>query len=694
MVRAVLLAVCIACVSGAKVQVGANPIRKVVTLMQNMQKEVEVELSKEKELYDKFMCFCSGSGSEMAKAIEDGKAKIEELTAKGKQDEATKSQLEQEVADHKKDREQAKADVGEATTLRSKEAAEYAAMKADSDTNIKGLSAAIPAIEKGMSGASFIQTPIGSRVVKLMQSFPDMDPVDRRSVEAFLQDESGSEGSGEILGIMKQMLETMEANLKDATETEETAAAGFAELEASKKKEIEIATEAIETKTLRSGELAVSIVQTKDSLEDTIDEVADNEKMSAELAKQCATKSKEFAGIKKEKTDEISAISEAIAILNDDDALDVFKKAMPSALVQESSGMAFLQSSRHTASKPLRAQAVLQSLVRMKSGHKTQLNLMLYAMSSKIRLANKHGHKMQKFDEIVKMIDDMVVLLGKEQKDDDKQKEFCRDEFDKAADEEAAAKEKIAAITAEVEQDTDTIAQLEEEIKNLEEEVAALDKSVVVATEQRKEEHEESVSAAQMNQAAVELVGKAKARLEKFYGGAAFVQQQATPESGLFQAPSFAQVRAHARARDEMEVDDDDSETQTQTSTQRSGVIAMMDGIIHDLEMEMKDMENAEKTGQADYADLMSECQETRAQNEKGITDKSAAKADLEAKLVDSKDTAAKADEEMAIIKTAIADLHASCDFLIQNYDMRKEARANEMDGLKNAKAMLAGAVM
>merc|ERR1719321_1428184 len=185
------------------------------------------------------------------------------------------------------------------------------------------------------------------------------------------------------------------------------------------------------------------------------------------------------------------------------------------------------------------------------------------------------------------------------------------------------------------------------------------------------------MAAAQMNQAAVELVGKAKARLEKFYGGAAFVQQQATPEGGIFQAPSFVQVRAHARARDEMEVDEDDSETQTETAAQKKegGVIAMMDGIIHDLEMDMKDMENAEKTGQADYATLMSESQESRAQSEKGITDKSATKADLEAKLVESKDTAAKAADELAIITKAIADLHASCDFLIQNYDMRKEAR-------------------
>merc|ERR1719262_832349 len=382
-----------------------------------------------------------------------------------------KSQLEQEVTDHKSDRAQAKADLGEATSLRSKEAAEYAAMKADSDTNIAGLEAAIPAIEKGMGAASFLQSSFGNRVAKLMQSFPDMDPVDRRSVESFLQDGTGAEGSGEILGIMKQMLETMVANLKDATATEDSAVAGFAELEASKKKEIEIATEAVETKTLRSGELAVTIVTTKDSLEDTIEEVADNEKMSAQLAKQCATKTKEFDGIKKEKTGEIQAISEAIGILNDDDALDVFKKAMPSAsLAQENT--AFLQQSRHTASKPVRAQAVLQSLVRKNSGHKSQLNLMLYTMSSKIRLSNKHGHKVQKFDEITKMIDDMIALLGKEQKDDDKQKEFCRDEFDKAEDEETAAKEKIAAITAEIEEQTDMLAQLTEEIKTLGESIA------------------------------------------------------------------------------------------------------------------------------------------------------------------------------------------------------------------------------
>ena len=58
MMRIVLLSVLIG--SAAAAEAGANPIRKVVTLMQNMQKEIEAEGAKEKELFDKFMCYCSG----------------------------------------------------------------------------------------------------------------------------------------------------------------------------------------------------------------------------------------------------------------------------------------------------------------------------------------------------------------------------------------------------------------------------------------------------------------------------------------------------------------------------------------------------------------------------------------------------------------------------------------------------------
>merc|ERR1719321_2212617 len=131
------------------------------------------------------------------------------------------------------------------------------------------------------------------------------------------------------------MKDDMEAELKEAIASEDKAIAGFADLKASKEKEIEMATEAIESKTGRSGEVAVSVVQTKDSLEDTTVELADVEKFIQQLATECATKEKEWAERQKIRAVEVKAISEAISILNDDDALDVFKKAVPSALMQD-----------------------------------------------------------------------------------------------------------------------------------------------------------------------------------------------------------------------------------------------------------------------------------------------------------------------------------------------------------------------
>merc|ERR1719156_115598 len=118
------------------------------------------------------------------------------------------------------------------------------------------------------------------------------------------------------------------------------------------------------------------------------------------------------------------------------------------------------------------------------------------------------------FEEVKKMIDDMVVLLGKQQKEDEKQKVYCEDEFDKSADEEAAAKTKMTQLIAENSETGDAIASLAEEINTLTADIAALDKSVADATEQRKEEHADYIEFLQMSEVAAGLVKKAKNRLQ------------------------------------------------------------------------------------------------------------------------------------------------------------------------------------
>ena len=147
----------------------ANPIRKIVTLMQDMQKEIEAEGEKEKVLYDNFMCWCETGAADLKKGAETASAAIDEFSSKLEQETAEKSQIDQELIEHKADRESAKKDVDESTSLRNKEKEDYDAVAAESATNIKALSGALPALKKGLGGAALIQMAGASRLNKIIE---------------------------------------------------------------------------------------------------------------------------------------------------------------------------------------------------------------------------------------------------------------------------------------------------------------------------------------------------------------------------------------------------------------------------------------------------------------------------------------------------------------------------------------------
>merc|ERR1719420_2296995 len=195
----------------------------------------------------------------------------------------------------------------------------------------------------------------------------------------------------------------------------------------------------------------------------------------------------------------------------------------------------------------------------------------------------------------------------------------------------------------------------------------------------------------------MQLIEKAKNRLQKFYNPTLYKappKTENTMEEKIIEAGTFAQIKAH---------DEEDSDVAPpvapeapggayKKSEKSAGVIGLMDMMVREVETDMKDAEYEEKTAADDYAKLMGESESTRAANSKGITTKAAAKATLEGKLEAEKGMLADTDEDLSLISSTLSDLHAQCDFLLQNYDLRKEARTNEIESLKNAKAILSGA--
>merc|ERR1719269_427100 len=125
------------------------------------------------------------------------------------------------------------------------------------------------------------------------------------------------------------MEDTMVKDLADLTASEKEAVTAFDELMRAKTKEVVANTKSIESKSKRVGELGVSIAEMKIDLDDTTAALLEDKKFLANMDETCATKKKEWGEIQKARAEELVAIGETIKILNDDDALELFKKTLP-----------------------------------------------------------------------------------------------------------------------------------------------------------------------------------------------------------------------------------------------------------------------------------------------------------------------------------------------------------------------------
>merc|ERR1719395_96509 len=178
--------------SQQRMKYSANPVRKVVTMLQMMMNKIEAEGEKEKELFDKFMCYCDNADATLGKSISEAETKIPQLESDLKEAVETKAQLEADIKQHQADREAAKEAMAKATEIREKEAAAFAKENAEDKANLDALKKATAAIEKGMAGG-FLQTNAAALLRKLVVTRGDMLDIDRQELVAFL---SGTHSDG------------------------------------------------------------------------------------------------------------------------------------------------------------------------------------------------------------------------------------------------------------------------------------------------------------------------------------------------------------------------------------------------------------------------------------------------------------------------------------------------------------------
>merc|ERR1719198_2402947 len=578
--------------------------------------------------------------------------------------------------------------MAEATAVREKEAAAFAAATGDLKTNLAGLEKAIAAIEKGMGG--FLQTSTASLLKKIVMNKDNMLDADRQDVLSFLSADSDyAPQSGEITGILKTMQDEMAADLKAATDEENAAIAAYDGLMSAKKKEVQSLTNMIEDKLQRVGDLGVEIQEMKNDLGDTADSLADDKKFLADLDKNCAGKQKLYDENVKMRGQELAALADTIKILNDDDALELFKKTLPGA------SASFLQIQVSASAMKNRALALIQEAQSSSTERRPALDFISLALRGK-----KIG-----FEKIIGMIDDLVAELKVEQEADEKKKEYCAEEFDTSEDKHKVLTKSISDLESGIAESEEGITTTKAEIEALSDGIKALDKSVAEATEQRKEENEEYTALMAGNGAAKELLAFAKNRLNKFYNPKLYkppakkelsAEDQATLAAGGTLAPTEAPGGIAGTGIGLVQADPgpppESIKAYSKKGEESNEIIAMIDMLIKDLEKEMTQAELEEKDGQEDYETFMKDSATKRAEDSKTMTDKEGALADLETGLGQQKSDKAQAEKDLGALNEYIHSLHLECDWLIKYFDMRKEARTNEIDALEKAKAVLSGA--
>jgi len=682
-------------------------------MLQDMQSELEKERETEKDVFKEAMCICQTGEEDLKKVIDHSNKEIPRLTAKIDSESKQKSKLESEVEALSKDKAETESAIEQATSLREKEHKAFVESDKMQKFSISQLDQAIPLIEGKASAAAFLQaSPThGSNLRRLVSVTQYLNPEQKDTMLGFLETGSGepSAGSAQIVGIMKAMKDEMVKDNKAMNEEEVSDHEAFNELKAAKTEHLGVIMKTLAEKEKLIGDLAMSISQDSDALEDAEEELRQGTLYLATLQKACEQRRKDRDARAKMRDDEIAAISEAIKILTDDEAMDTFRG------VSKIQGTGFAQQPQ---TEPNFGAAFVQ--IKAKPHHPVKLRLLQSKAKSRrpAGAVAKHASAAEKV--VGFMIDNMVEELHDDDVNDEHKKDFCANEtasFHQLQEDKEALHEKLKAEIAVMEGE---IEQLNADIKLLAEQINTNDQNVLASTKQRKEEHFTFAQEYQAMDTAVQLIDKAANKLNQFYNP----KMSKVPKAFQQVAKSFQQTSymdgpeepssAVSQLQTEHTTADDSNEANygaafvqikkddtgvdpvvlpttptTYEKKESGGVLGLMNEMKTDLKTDMKEAEMEEKHASIDYVREMGEAKAQRAADVQSKNDKEATLAETETKLVETKQLNELTIEEIYQIKTYLKKLHIECDFLMRNYEVRHESRVDEEVGLETAETIV-----
>jgi hypothetical protein len=666
----------------------SSPVTKVVELIEELKAKIEADAISEQKIYDKYACWCETTTARKATAIEDAKVSIERLghsvlSLKGKS--ATEgseiAELNQDISDNNDA--QAKA-----TAIREKENGDYQANKAEMEQAIGALEKAVTVLSGAGTKGEFVQKEmsllaVASGVRNAVQALPQgakLAPTQLSLLSSFMKDpqdyyedkaaakSSYSPASTTIMGILKDMYDTFTANLETETQTEATNQKNFENVMAVKADELAKSTEVLQKTEANKAESDKQLADTMQELEDTTVQMKDDTKFFDETKAACKTKADDWSERTRLRTQELAGINKALEVLTSDDARALFNKAI------KPGKETFLQLSEDVSGPEVRAFKALKS----QAGKVHSLRLASLAAS--IRTANA-GNFQVVIDEVEKMIQ---VLKDEEQGDID-QRDWCKETTFVKETEASRYAYKIEKTEAKITKLNEKKQELEDAIVATDAEILATQEEVAAMEAQRTADNGAFLQAKADDEAAAQLLGVAIGHLSAFY------KNEDIDQGEIQGSINLLQKRQPAFDVSEDQAPDASFSSGDKSAGESKGIVSIMTMLKEDLEDEVKNGIKAEETAQTEFQRQRDAANKLIASLEEKKTNLNEAKADTDDKIGAAENLQSDTQKLLDGRNEELAEIKPNCDWILKNFELRRERRASEMEGLMDAQSLLSG---
>lgn len=687
--RRAVAAAWVGCVALANADASPAPLGKVLQLLGDLRAQLGDDFRKEGQLYDKYSAWCDSAAQWARSGLSASSAKAADLGAYLQEQAAFRAKESSEIEALSAEVNSNEEDLKEARDMRAKEHQSYVVSKEQATDSIEQLEAAIELLEKKQAGTTsrnvdFLE--VATTLKHALERNPDipLDAQQQQTLNSFFQATIAMRGQQQgapqqssflqaslqlqpegVLGTLQSILGAQQQSQGAAAGQEQKAQDSFALMDQSLSTEIANGRDAMQEKQLQVTKSQETASQKTAELNEVRQAIAASQQYLQDVVAQCQQKALTWKERQKLRTDEISAITQALTMLSSPEAQQLAAK--------QGLGASFLQTQQVARRNRRVGRRAVHAL-------RSPGAVSLLEVSSRVRHASWQA-KVDPFASARKTIQEMIVRLLNEAAQEMEHKEWCDTEMKKSDVAKSEHLKDIRELKSEIDQMEDTRAQVEEEEKELSRDMVQMEQMVAEAMANREGEKTQSLISVKQYQDGQTLLQNAISVLQEFYknksqppAGAALSQLAAPVDiTGFGPAPPTFEG-PYQGAADAV-----------------GGVVGIIQVAISDFARLETETQAQEAAAQREYDAFARESADRKAISTRAIDEKRQTAVKLDQSLRNLKSDLAGYEKELDAVNAYINKLTPSCTEEVPTYEDHKERREKEIKSLQEALQLLNG---